>query len=139
MKQSSFLCSATITCQDGLAASWDPKLAETFGASEVRAGDSLLVSVNLANTGSRTGAEVVQVYVAAPTEAGEPPRQLKAFTKVSVCPNQVQHLTVKLDPRAFSIWDKSKNRWTIVPGRYGLFVGTSSQDLLLHGSVLVHR
>src|SRR4029450_9545296 len=65
-------------------------------ASEIRAGDSLLVSVNLANTGSRAGAEFVQVYVAAPTEAGEPPRQLKAFTKVSVRPNQVQRITGKL-------------------------------------------
>jgi beta-glucosidase len=108
-------------------------------ASEIRVGDSLLVSVNLANTGSRAGAEVVQVYVAAPTEAGEPPRQLKAFTKVTVRPNQVQNITVKLDGRAFSIWDKSKNRWSIVPGRYGLFVGTSSRDLQLQGSVLVHR
>jgi beta-glucosidase len=98
-----------------------------------------LVSVNLANTGSRAGAEVVQVYVAAPTETGEPPRQLKAFTKVSVRPNQVQHITVKVDGRAFSIWDKSKNRWSIIPGRYGLFVGFSSRDLQLQGSVLVHR
>jgi beta-glucosidase len=95
------------------------------------------VSVNLANTGARAGAEVVQVYLAAPAEAGEPPRQLKAFIKVSLRPNQVQRLTVKLDGRAFSIWDKSKNRWSIAPGRYGLFVGLSSRDLQLQGSVLV--
>lgn len=107
--------------------------------AEIRASESLSLTLDVANTGSRAGAEVVQVYVGAPTEAGEPPKQLEAFAKVSVGPGQTQHLTMKLDSRAFSIWDKSLNRWTTVPGRYELFAGTSSRDLPLRTSVLVRR
>jgi beta-glucosidase len=97
------------------------------------------VSVDVSNTGARAGAEVVQLYLAAPAEAGEPPKQLKAFAKVTLAPNQTQHLTLTLDRRAFSIWKKSQNAWAMVPGRYELLVGTSAQDLPLHMSVLVHR
>ena len=108
-------------------------------ASEFRAGDSLTVSLDVTNTGARAGAEVAQVYLAAPAEAGEPPKQLEAFAKASVGPGQMKQLTMKLDSRAFSIWNKAQNRWTVVPGKYELFAGTSSRDLPLRTSVLVRR
>jgi beta-glucosidase len=104
---------------------------------EVRAGDSLSLTLDLANTGSRTGAEVVQVYVNAPDAAGEPPKQLKAFAKITLAPNQTKHIAMKLNSRAFSIWDKAKNQWTIVPGKYEVYAGTSSRDLPLHTSVII--
>src|SRR5205085_8070082 len=40
------------------------------------------VSFDVVNTGSRAGAEVPQLYVSDPSASGEPPRQLKGFTKV---------------------------------------------------------
>ena len=40
------------------------------------------VDLQVTNTGKRDGAEVIQVYVEQPEENGEPPRQLRAFTKV---------------------------------------------------------
>jgi beta-glucosidase len=107
--------------------------------AEIRAGELLSLSLDVANTGARAGAEVVQVYAGAPAEAGEPPKQLKAFAKVSVGPGQTQHLTMKLDSRAFSIWNQSQNRWTMVPGRYELFAGTSSRELPLRAFVMVRR
>jgi beta-glucosidase len=108
-------------------------------ASEFRAGDSLTVSLDVTNIGARSGTEVAQVYLAAPAKAAEPPKQLEAFAKASVGPGQVKQLTMKLDSRAFSIWNKSQNRWTVVPGKYELFAGTSSRDLPLRTSVLVRR
>lgn len=95
------------------------------------------VSCDVKNTGTRAGAEVVQVYVAAPSDAGEPPKQLKGFAKVSLKPGQTRRVTVALNPRAFSIWNTSAARWVLAPGQHGIFVGTSSRDLPLQASVTI--
>ena len=42
------------------------------------------MSVDVANTGSRAGAEVPQLYVGMPASTGEPPKQLKGYEKVSL-------------------------------------------------------
>jgi beta-glucosidase len=95
------------------------------------------VGVDVTNTGRRTGAEVVQVYVSDPAVAGEPPRQLKGFDKVTLRPGQTTHVTFCLDRRAFSIWDSAAQRWTTVNGAYHVAVGDSSRNLPLSGTVLL--
>jgi beta-glucosidase len=97
------------------------------------------VGVDVTNTGRRAGAEVAQLYVSDPGGAGEPPKQLKGFQKVSLRPGEKKHLTFELDQRAFSVWDGAAQQWTTVHGRYGVYVGGSSRDLPLHGTVTVDR
>ena len=99
----------------------------------------ITVGVDVTNTGRRAGSEVAQVYVADPSAAGEPPKQLKGFQKASLRPGETKHLTFKLDQRAFSIWDSAAQQWTTVHGQYGVYVGGSSRDLPLHGTVTVNR
>ncbi|TMM33743.1 MAG: glycosyl hydrolase [Actinobacteria bacterium] len=98
---------------------------------------TVTVSVDVTNTGSRTGADVVQVYVAAPTSAGEPPRQLKGFAKVSLSPGQTKRVSITLQDRSFSVWSTSAGAWTVVPGHYAVSVGDSSRNLPLKGTVTV--
>ncbi|MFC5730043.1 MULTISPECIES: beta-glucosidase family protein [Nocardioides] len=93
------------------------------------------VRAQVTNTGSRTGAEVAQLYLAFPEEAGEPPLQLKGFEKVELDPGETRTVTFELDRRAFSIWDTAADDWRVVPGCYGVRVGGSSRDLPLSGSV----
>ncbi len=95
------------------------------------------VAFNVANTGPRAGAEVVQVYVAAPPDAGEPPRQLKGFAKVKLRPGETRQVTIMLDRRAFSIWDSSAGHWVLAPGQHQILVGMSSRDLPLRSAVMV--
>jgi beta-glucosidase len=95
------------------------------------------VSVDVTNSGAREGCEVVQVYVSAPPQAGEPPKQLKGFMKVKLEPGETRHLTVVLDPRAFSIWDTKTNQWSAVPGQHEIWVGNSSRNLPLHANVTI--
>jgi len=97
------------------------------------------VTFNVVNTGPRTGAEVVQVYVVAPPDAGEPPKQLKGFAKVKLNPGEKQRVTVRLDRRAFSIWDTGAGHWVLAPGQHQILVGTSSRDLPLRATVLIPR
>src|SRR5205823_10180845 len=73
--------------------------------SPVAADGTTSVAVDVTNSGRRDGAEVVQVYVAAPPQVGEPPKQLKGFAKVRLQPGETRHVNIALDPRAFSIWD----------------------------------
>jgi beta-glucosidase len=100
-------------------------------------GGDVRVSLDVTNTGPRAGADVVQVYVAAPPSAGEPPKQLKGFAKVTLRPGQTERVRLTLDPRALSVWDTAAGRWTVVRGRYRILVGDSSRDLPLEGSVEV--
>jgi len=95
------------------------------------------VSLDVSNTGSRDGAEVVQVYVAAPTNAMEPPKQLKGFAKVALKPGETRHLTIILHRRAFSFWNTSLGEWVLAPGQHEILAGTSSRDLPLHATVTV--
>jgi beta-glucosidase len=50
------------------------------------------VTFTLTNTGTRTGAEVPQVYVGDPAAVGEPPKQLEGFRRVSLLPGSAPRL-----------------------------------------------
>jgi beta-glucosidase len=100
-------------------------------------GGHVTVGVDVTNTGRRAGSDVVQAYVSFPASAGEPPHQLKGFAKVSLRPGQTRHVTLRLDERAFSIWDPAAQQWTTVDGKYQVSVGDSSRNLPLTGAVTV--
>lgn len=88
-------------------------------------------TARLTNSGDRAGAETVQLYVGFPAEAGEPPRQLKAFRKISLAPGQSRDVSFMLARAMFEHWDETVHAWVASPGRYQLFVGRSSHDLPL--------
>jgi beta-glucosidase len=96
------------------------------------AAGSVPVSFDVTNSGTRAGAEVAQVYVAQPAAAGEPPKNLRGFAKVSLTPGQTQRVTVTLDKRSFQYWSGS---WTTAAGADQILVGSSSRDIRLTGSV----
>jgi beta-glucosidase len=95
------------------------------------------VDVRVKNTGKREGAEVIQVYVEQPEKNGEPPRQLRAFTKVDLKAGQSQSVRLNLIPRSFSIYDPDLHAWKMPSGNYKILVGTSSSDLPLQRDVEV--
>ncbi|SDN22597.1 glycoside hydrolase family 3 C-terminal domain-containing protein [Actinacidiphila guanduensis] len=97
------------------------------------------VSVDVTNTGRRTGSDVVQVYLGHPKGAGEPPKELKAFAKVELKPGQTRRVTLTLDSDALRTWDSDAHDWTVLDGRYPLYVGESSADTPLTGAVTVRR
>lgn len=102
-------------------------------------GNEVTAKVDVSNTGSRDGAEVVQVYVAQPAANGEPPHQLRAFTKVRLKAGETKPVSLALDPHAFSIYDSAAQKWVSPPGIYDILVGTSSRDLPLREKVVVQQ
>lgn len=92
------------------------------------------VSFTLTNSGTRDGVEVPQLYLGFPNSAGEPPCQLKGFTRVHLSKGQSKQVTLPLNDRAVSIWDTEAGAWSVQPGAFKVFVGSSSRDVRLTGS-----
>lgn len=96
------------------------------------------VSVTVANTGSRAGKEVVQVYVAPPASAvARPVRELRAFAKVALEPGESRRVALTLTRRDLSYFDPRQRRWVVEAGEYAVAVGASSRDLRLTTTVTV--
>lgn len=84
----------------------------------------------ITNTGSRAGAEVVQVYVHdRECSAYRPPQELKAFTKVWLEPGETRTVRLTLTGRDLSFWNEAYRRWTVETGEFELRVGASSRDI----------
>ena len=93
------------------------------------------VTFTVKNTGARAGAEIAEVYVALPAEAGEPPKRLAAFNKLQLNPGESREVSLAINPRELSIYDEASDSWKQLPGRYNFMVGGSSQDLPLHQEI----
>ena len=91
--------------------------------------DRITVRVRVRNTGSRPGAEVVQLYVGFPADAGEPPKVLKAFAKIQLDTARSGTVTLTIPRHDLAVWSEARNRWVVPTGRYGLMVGSSSRDI----------
>lgn len=109
----------------------------TFGYSAPKVtGDA--VSVDVTNTGSREGAEVVELYVEPLQPRVERPlKELKGFTKVSLKPGETKTVTISLSDRSFAHYDPKRASWVADPGEYRVVLGSSSRDV--RQSVSVRR
>lgn len=98
------------------------------------------ITVTVANTGERDGAEVVQAYLEIPV-TGQPPRRLAGFAKVRVAAGQSAEAKIVLDLAAsshpFGVWDANEQSFVVRPGTYTLHIGTSSDDTPLSAEVAV--
>jgi beta-glucosidase len=109
----------------------------SLGALHVKAGKGTAATAGFTvrNTGNRTGAEVAQLYVGMPGKTGEPPKQLKGYSKVVLSPGQSKNVTLSLGRRAFSYW--STGGWTVAKGCYRIMLGSSSRDIAAQKTVSV--
>ena len=101
--------------------------SETISRSE----DSLLVEVDVTNTGNRVGSETVQVY-ARDIEAtvNRPPKELVGFQKVTLEPGQTTTVPVRVKADDLSFFDAGKHDWVLEPGEIRLLVGKSSRNVV---------
>ena len=98
------------------------------------------VSFDVTNTGQREGAEVAQLYVGDPSaKVARPARELKAFRKVRLKPGQSQHISLRLDRRAFAYYDVGHHAWQVDPGLFKLYVGDASNHTPLETSLTLSR
>ena len=94
----------------------------------IRATDTLAVSVTLANTGSREGTEVVQLYVR--DEVGSvarPVRELKAFQRVTLKPGESRAVTLRVAAQDLAFYGLDMKR-VVEPGSFRVYVGPNSAE-----------
>lgn len=86
------------------------------------------VSVEVKNSGSRDGAEVVQVYVRQNNSSIlRPSKELKDFSKIEIRSGQTQSIDCSIPIKyATSFWDEERHCWISEKGDYEVMVGTSS-------------
>ncbi len=96
----------------------------------------LTIRVNVANTGNRSGSEVVQLYVGkAGTGVYRPAQELKGFCKLLLRTGEIGEARFELDHRSFSYFDSGHQRWCIEAGDYELQIGASSRDIRLRFTI----
>jgi beta-glucosidase len=96
---------------------------------------SLIVRLDVTNTGSREGTDVVQAYVKYPSALDEPPEQLKAFARVKLLPLATRRVALSIPISSLSVF--LHGSFTLMPGKYGVNVGQSSADLPLSFRVTI--
>ena len=111
----------------------NPQLTATTSGSNV----GFQVTFDLKNTGTRSGAEVAQVYLGLPGSTGEAKR-LVGWQKVLLPGGQQQGVTIVVSASDSShpleYWDASAGAWTIASGSYTVYVGNSSRNLATVGT-----
>lgn len=90
----------------------------------------LSVSVDVTNTGTMKGKEVVQLYVS-PLNSSiiRPVRELKGFDKVELKPGETKTVHFELEKRAFAYYDMEAGDWAVESTDYEIQIGKSSRDI----------
>jgi beta-glucosidase len=91
-----------------------------------------IVNLNVKNTGSRDGAEVIQLYVHdGHSKIDRPAHELKGFQRVELKPGESKQVQFKLDRAALSYWSPEKKDWVADPGTFEIEIGASSREIRL--------
>jgi beta-glucosidase len=117
----------------------------TFAYSDLRINptaikdtENVTVQVKIKNTGRVAGQEVVQVYVREQhPRVVRPEKELKAFAKVALQPGEERTVSFQLEKRAFAYYDVMRHGWVVNSGKFGILIGSSSQDLPLRQMIEV--
>ncbi|MDO4339164.1 MAG: glycoside hydrolase family 3 C-terminal domain-containing protein [Eubacteriales bacterium] len=100
--------------------------------------DCLQVSVDVKNIGKRLGKEVVQIYVSAmEPDIIRPVKELRAFEKITLNPGEKKTVRIVLNKRAFAYWNTEIHAWYVPEGKYRIFIGKSSRDIVLWSDIIV--
>ena len=103
------------------------KMPESFA-------DSVQIAMEIRNTGSFDGEEVVQLYVEYPSSRiARPNRQLVGFERVMVPAGQERKVILTLKALDMAFWDVKKQRFAVEPGAVKVLVGSSSANIRLSG------
>jgi beta-glucosidase len=100
-----------------------------LSAAQIRANDSVTVSVDVRNTGKVAGDEVVQLYIHdVVSSVTRPVKELKGFRRVTLAPGASTTVSFTLDSRAFALWDKNMKH-VVEPGAFEVMAGPDSVNL----------
>jgi beta-glucosidase len=107
-------------------------------SKELASDGSITVSVDVTNTGSQTGDEVVQLYVKhLKSKVERPGEELKGFQRVTLKPNETKTVQIPLKASTLAYWDEKQARFKVEAEPVSVMVGSSSKDIKLTTEVRV--
>lgn len=119
---------------DGIASKLSP---EAMSEEELKQAVAK-ITVNVTNTGTMAGAEVVQCYVTdCECSVERPVKELKAYQKVFLQPGETKMLTLELPYKAFAFYDVEKKAFVVEPGKFLISVGNSSDNCKLQAEIVL--
>ncbi|MCM3207001.1 glycoside hydrolase family 3 N-terminal domain-containing protein [Paenibacillus illinoisensis] len=102
----------------------EPKVSR----ASMTAGESVTVSVNVTNTGQRSGAEVVQMYITdVVSQMTRPAKELKGFTKVNLAPGETQTIEFRVGAEQLQYIGRHLKS-VVEPGLFRIHIGSSVND-----------
>lgn len=107
----------------------------TFAYSDLTVDDAG-VSFTLKNTGSRDGAEVVQLYIGKKeSDVFRPKKELKGFDKIFLKAGESRRVTIPFDDKTFRYYNVDTMNWETEGGEYQVYIAASVSDVRLEGSI----
>ncbi|AZA55397.1 glycoside hydrolase family 3 N-terminal domain-containing protein [Chryseobacterium sp. G0201] len=99
--------------------------------------ETIIAEVQVKNTGSKAGSEVVQLYVKdLLASVSRPILELKGFQKVELKPGETRQISIEVPIQELKFLDEKMN-WIVEKGTYRIMVGNSSKNLSLKQNVEV--
>lgn len=99
---------------------------------------SVSVSVQVENTGTRAGAEVVQLYVHdQEASVKRPSKELRGFQRVELSPKEKRAVTFTLPAADLAFYDEKTKQFVVEAGGFDILVGASSEDIRLRAKLVV--
>jgi beta-glucosidase len=98
--------------------------------------ETATITFSIQNTGAYDSDEVPQLYASFPaSKVGMPLKALKGFSRVFIKSGETRTVTMELKAADLRYWDSVSNKWILEPGRVEFFIGPSSADTRLKGSL----
>jgi beta-glucosidase len=90
--------------------------------------ESTVVQVNVTNTGSRAGDEVVQMYIRDKVSSvTRPVKELKGFQRITLSPGETKTIALEITPEHLAFYNIDM-KYVVEPGEFEIMVGNSSRD-----------
>jgi len=116
-----------VTHPFGFGLSYTSFLYSNVIAKKTKSGHTF--EFTLTNTGNREGDEVVQLYLQRKNRTEEEPvKQLKKFRRIHLKPKESKQVILTLTKKDMEYWFSEIGGYTVYPGTYKIFIGSSSVD-----------
>jgi len=103
--------------------------APALDKSKIRANEPITLKVDVSNTGSIDGDEVIQLYLATKFEGeGRPVKTLKGFEREFIPAGETKTISFVVGPEELAFYNPDEGDYIVAPGTYSLLVGSSSAD-----------
>lgn len=100
----------------------------TVNKTKAKAGETIVVSVSVTNTGKVDGDEVVQVYLKKKNDKNGPNKTLRAFKRIHIPSGQTENVVFELTGKQFEWWNERVQTVEVFAGNFEILVGGSSKD-----------